>query len=95
LYIAGVTGYEMLRDCDHVTAAQRAALLRDGSKALARAAEVKPDFFEAMTYSGMLLRIAAEDERDPAKKKALVDRADQLRQRAVEIIHAKKKEAMP
>jgi tetratricopeptide (TPR) repeat protein len=95
LYTAGITGCDMLRNREHLTNAHRAVLLRDSSQALSRAAEIKPDFYEALSYGSIVLRIAAEEEGDPAKKQALVARADQMRQRAVEIIQAKKKKAAP
>jgi hypothetical protein len=45
--------------------------------------KLKPDYFEALVYKSLLLRLqAARVEQDPARAKALVAEADRLRQRA-------------
>jgi tetratricopeptide (TPR) repeat protein len=56
-----------------------------GLQAVDKAIELKPDYFEALTYKGLLLRAQALLEKVPAKQQALVKEADQWRDRAVAV----------
>lgn len=44
-----------------------------------------PDYFEALSYKNIILRMKASLEPDLAKRKALLDEADRLRERALEV----------
>src|SRR5262245_3285326 len=76
-----------LRDADKMKYIQ--AGLSEADKAL----ELKPDYFEALTYKNLLLRSQALVEKDPAKQQALLRQADQLRDKAQEL--QKQKQAQP
>ena len=56
-----------------------------GLTAVDKAIELKADYFEALTYKGLLLRAQALLEKVPAKQQALVKEADQYRDRATAV----------
>jgi len=68
-----------LKDADKIRYIQ--AGIDEVDKALA----LKPDYFEALTYKNLLLRLQANVEKDPAKQQALLKQADQLRDKAQEL----------
>jgi tetratricopeptide (TPR) repeat protein len=68
-----------LKDADKIKYIQ--AGIDEVDKALA----LKPDYFEALTYKNLLLRLQANVEKDPAKQQALLRQADQLRDKAQEL----------
>jgi len=68
-----------LKDADKIKYIQ--AGIDEVDKALA----LKPDYFEALTYKNLLLRLEANVEKDPAKQQALLRQADQLRDKAQEL----------
>ena len=50
-----------------------------------KAIELKGDYFEAITYKNLLLRLQANVEKDPARQQALLREADRLRDQAQEL----------
>ncbi len=56
-----------------------------GIEAVDHALQIKPDYPEALVYKGLLLRLQANLEKDPAKQQALIKEADQLRDKAQEL----------
>jgi len=50
-----------------------------------KALGLNPEYMEAMTYKNILLRMQANTEKDPAKQKQLLDEADKLRNKAMEL----------
>jgi tetratricopeptide (TPR) repeat protein len=56
-----------------------------GIQAVDKAIELKPDYFEALTYKGLLLRAQALLEKNPQKAQAIVKEADQFRDRATAV----------
>ncbi len=50
-----------------------------------KAIELKGDYFEALTYKNLLLRLQANVEKDPARQQALLKEADRLRDQAQEL----------
>jgi len=74
--------------------AQRNVRLRDAEKmenvekgltAVDRALGIRPDYMEALVYKGLLLRVEANLEKDPARQQALIKEAVQLQDQAEEI----------
>jgi tetratricopeptide (TPR) repeat protein len=57
----------------------------DGLKAVDKALQLKPDYMEAVTYRGLLLRVLAAAEKDPAKQKALLKDADEMQAKAIDL----------
>lgn len=77
---------------DHTLApAKKKEFITKGLEATDRALQLNPDYIEALTYKNILLRMAGNLETDMAKRKALYDQADQLRNRAMDL--GKKKTA--
>jgi tetratricopeptide (TPR) repeat protein len=56
-----------------------------GIDAIDKAIELKPDYFEALTYKGLLLRVQATLEKDPKIQQQLLRDAGQLSDRAADI----------
>ncbi|MCL4847008.1 MAG: tetratricopeptide repeat protein [Acidobacteria bacterium] len=56
-----------------------------GLVAVDRAIEINPDYMEAVTYRGLLLRVQAALEKDAARQKALLKEAEAMQARAIEL----------
>jgi predicted Zn-dependent protease len=56
-----------------------------GLAAVDKALTIKPDYGDAMTYKGLLLRLAANLEKDPAKQQNLLKEAKDLQEKSEEI----------
>jgi tetratricopeptide (TPR) repeat protein len=56
-----------------------------GLKAADKAIQLNPDYMEAITYRGLLLRVLAAAEKDAGKQKALLKDADAMQARAIEL----------
>jgi tetratricopeptide (TPR) repeat protein len=56
-----------------------------GIEAVDHALQIKPDYAEALVYKGLLLRLEANLEKDPAKQQQLLKDADKLRDKAQEL----------
>jgi tetratricopeptide (TPR) repeat protein len=89
-YIYGVVCYEKVAKNPPADMAEKMAIIEKGKAALTRAMNLKPDYFEAIVYLNLLYRQEALVETDPAKQQALIAQADQLKNKAVEIIKARK-----
>ena len=62
---------------------------RDGMRAIDKALEIKPDYVEAITYKGLLLRTQALVEKDPKKQQELIREGTALGNKANEMRKAK------
>lgn len=56
-----------------------------GLQAVDKAIELKSDYFEALTYKNLLLRVQANLEKSPARQQEILRMADQFRDRAQEV----------
>jgi len=56
-----------------------------GLEAVDKSLSLKPDYFEALTYKNLLLRVQANLEKNPAKQQDLLKQANQFRDRAQEV----------
>jgi tetratricopeptide (TPR) repeat protein len=56
-----------------------------GITAVDKALSIKPDYSDAMTYKGLLLRLEANLEKDPTKQQQLLKEANELRDKSEEI----------
>ena len=70
--------------------AQKREYVQKGLAAVDKAIALNPDYVEALTYRGLLLRVEAAMEKDAARQKALLTEATQLQEKAVGL---KKKQA--
>jgi len=74
-----------------LTDAQKREYTKNGLAAVDKALALNPDYVEALTYRGLLLRIeAAMETKDAKRQTALLDEARQLQEQAVAL---KKKQA--
>jgi tetratricopeptide (TPR) repeat protein len=65
--------------------AQQKDYIQDGINAADKALKLNPDYVDALTYKNILLRMEANLEKDPAKRKPFIDEADKLQNRANEL----------
>ena len=91
-YIYGVVCYEKVAKNPPADDNEKLAIIEKGKAALQKAIDMKPDYFEAMAYINLLWRLQAvvDAKTDLAKGQADVAQADQWRNKALEIIRAKK-----
>ena len=59
--------------------------VEDGLKAVDEAIRLKPDYFEALTYKNLLLRVQARIVKDPGEQQRLLAEAKQYEARALEV----------
>ena len=64
---------------------EKKEFVRKGIEAVDHAMQIKPDYAEAMVYKGLLLRLEANLEKDPAKQRQLLKEADALHEKSEEI----------
>jgi tetratricopeptide (TPR) repeat protein len=89
-YIFGVVCYEKVAKNPPADVNEKRSIIDRGKAALEHAIQMKPDYFEAMAYLNLLWRQQALTETDPVKAQQDVQQADQIRNRTLEIIRAKK-----
>ena len=65
--------------------ADKMKYIQAGLTEVDKALELKPDYFEALTYKNLLLRSEALVEKDPARQQQLLKQADELRNKAQEL----------
>ena len=65
--------------------AEKRKYIEAGIQSEDKAIELKSDYFEAITYKNLLLRLQANVEKDPARQQALLREADRLRDQAQEL----------
>ena len=65
--------------------ADKMKFVQQGLQAIDEAIKLNPNYFEALTYKNLLLRVKANLETDPARREALLREADALRDKAQEI----------
>jgi tetratricopeptide (TPR) repeat protein len=68
---------------------EKMGFVQDGLTAIDKAIQINPNYMEAITYKGLLLRLQANLEKDPKKQQQLLkdatvlaDRANELRKKA-------------
>ncbi len=68
-----------------LTDAEKRDSVEKGLAAVDKAIGIKADYMEALVYKGLLLRVQALLEKDPAKQQALIKEATTLRDQAEEL----------
>lgn len=68
-----------------LTPVQKKAYIMKGLETEDKALALNPNYIEAMIYKGILLRQQATVEKDPAVQKRLVDEAEKLRNKALDM----------
>jgi tetratricopeptide (TPR) repeat protein len=74
-----------------LTDAQKRDYILKGLSMEDKALQLNPNYMEAMTYKNILLRLQARVEKDPAKQKELINEADKLRNKVLEMQKTQKK----
>jgi tetratricopeptide (TPR) repeat protein len=92
-YVFGVVCYEKIAKNPPADMAERLDIIERGKRALTRASQMRPDYFEALVYLSLLYRQHAPIETDPVKQQQLVAEADKIRGQAVAIVNKRKAEA--
>jgi tetratricopeptide (TPR) repeat protein len=59
--------------------------VEQGLTAVDKALELRPDYFEAITYRGLLLRVQARLEKNPARQQELLKQAKDLAEQATQV----------
>ena len=91
-YLIGVQAWDRSYNFPDLSPETRAKIVEEGMQSLNKALEIKPDYFEAITYVNLLYREKAKMETDPAKKKEYTEIADKYLQQALDL-RKKAKEA--
>ena len=65
--------------------ADKVRYVQQGLAAVDEAIKLNPNYFEALTYKNLLLRVQANLEKNPAKQQALLKEANEFRDKAQEI----------
>ncbi len=68
-----------------VTEAQKAAYADKGMEAVEKALEIKPDYWEAIIYKGLLYRVKAQIAKNPKERAQFLEQAAALQKRAMDI----------
>jgi hypothetical protein len=77
---------EKVRKDFTLKAPQQAEYLKKGMEAVDKALELRPDYFEALTYKNLLLRQQAlKVEKNPARQQALIKEADEFQKKAIDV----------
>src|SRR5688500_8644619 len=66
-----------------LSTAEKRAFIERGLQAEDKALAINPEYFEALTYKNILLRLKANTETDRAKQAALIREADQIYNKAL------------
>ena len=85
--IQTIAGYywDETRGDSALTEAQKKENIEKGLEAVDKAISLKSDYVEAITFRGLLLRLQANVEKDPAKQQALINEATALSDKATEL----------
>ena len=92
-YLIGVQAWDRSYNFPDVDPAERARIIEEGLSALNKAIELKPDYFEAVSYINLLYREKAKVETDPVKKQEYIDTANKYLQQALEMRKAAQEKA--
>jgi tetratricopeptide (TPR) repeat protein len=68
-----------------VTEAQKAAYAEKGMEAAEKAVEIKPDYWEAIIYKGLLYRVKAQIAKNPKERAEFLEQAASLQKRAMDL----------
>jgi hypothetical protein len=59
--------------------------VKQGLESVDKAIELNPNYFEALTYKNLLLRVQANLEKNPARQQELLKEANSWRDKAQEV----------
>jgi tetratricopeptide (TPR) repeat protein len=84
-YLIGVQAWDRSYNFPDLDPTLRAQIVEEGLQSLNKAVQMKPDYFEALSYINLLYREKAKMETDPAKKQEYIDTANKYLQQALEM----------
>ena len=92
-YLIGVQAWDRSYNFPDLDPVFRAQIVEDGMQALNKAVEMKPGYFEAISYINLLYREKAKMEADPVKKQEYTDLANKYLQEALALRKAAQEKA--
>jgi tetratricopeptide (TPR) repeat protein len=84
-YFIGVQAWDRSYNFPDIDPVQRMHIVDEGLDALNKALQIRPDYFEALSYVNLLYREKAKIEADPVKKQEYTDTANKYLQQALEL----------
>ncbi len=84
-YFIGVQAWDRSYNFPDLDPVVRVRVIDEGLDALNKAMEIKPDYFEALSYINLLYREKAKVETDPVKRQEHVDAANRYLQQALDL----------
>lgn len=84
-HLIGAQAWDRSYNYPDIDPVQRAQIVERGLQALNKALELRPDYFEAISYINLLYREKAKMETDPVKQQEYMATADQYRNQAMEL----------
>jgi tetratricopeptide (TPR) repeat protein len=84
-YFIGVQAWDRSYNFPDIDPAQRGHVVDEAMDALNKALQIKPDYFEAISYVNLLYREKAKIETDPVKQQEYIDTANKYLQQALEL----------
>ena len=84
-HLIGAQAWDRSYNYPEIDPMTRARIVDQGLEALNKAVELKPDYFEAISYINLLYREKAKMEIDPVKQQELLATADRYRNQAMEL----------
>jgi len=87
--------WDAVRQATNLDPQTKRNYIKQGIEDEDRALAIRPDYPEALTYKNILLRLQANTETDPIEQKRLIDEADVLRNRVLEMHRQKQGAANP
>ena len=84
-YFIGVQAWDRSYNFPDIDPVERNRVVDEGIDALNKALQVKPEYFEALSYLNLLYREKAKIDPDPVKKQEYTDTANRYLQQALEL----------
>ncbi|HXU46516.1 MAG TPA: hypothetical protein VN783_13395 [Thermoanaerobaculia bacterium] len=85
LYTLGVTAWDKSYNDPKYSLPEREHIVDLGLAATDKALQLKPEYFEAMAYYNLLFREKAKMASDPAKRQEYLDKAEEWKNKAIEV----------
>lgn len=84
-YFIGVQAWDRSYNFPDIDPVERNRIVDEGIDAINKALQIRPDYFEALSYLNLLYREKAKIDPDPAKKQEYTDTANRYLQQALEL----------
>lgn len=84
-YFIGVQAWDRSYNFPDIPPVERARIVDEGIDALNKALQIRPEYFEALSYLNLLYREKAKIDPDPAKKQEFTDTANRYLAQALEL----------